>query len=331
MAPERSAAGARLRIASTASRSTATTASTCSPPPTAPSSWSTSTAAASSSSRSPPTARRRSSRRAKRRCRFRSAGTTSRIHDADTKQFAIYHFLQSAAARRRARGARRAEAGRGRLAQVAPSASSPATASTPPAERDGQYNRIAESKDSRGLSFEVDPLKAFTHYRVSAVTRLDVEGEPTAPVEDLFRAAFRQFEGGKYDAAAHRLRARGQEPRPSIRRTIEYLGRTLLALGKHEAALARFQDLGAAGPATRSLGRQLEARALAAGGDILGARAGGRARHRHGQRRHGDLSRSCADFSLRARRSRRARCAAPTPRSSASRPMPTRAPCAAKR
>jgi tetratricopeptide (TPR) repeat protein len=191
------------------------------------------------------------------------------IHDADKKQLSIYHFLQApqrVGALAVRGGPKRVEVAWRKSAERFVSGYRIYAAT----ERDGQYNRIAESKEA-DLSFEVDPLKAFTHYRVSAVTRLDVEGEPTAPVEDLFRAAFRQFDGGKYDAALTGFE-RAAKSAPEHPAHIEYLGRTLLALGKHEAALARFQDL-ARRPGFEVVGRQLEARALAAGGDILGARA----------------------------------------------------------
>jgi tetratricopeptide (TPR) repeat protein/DNA-binding beta-propeller fold protein YncE len=191
------------------------------------------------------------------------------IHDADKKQFAVYHFLQApqrVGALAVRGGPKRVEVAWRKSAERFVSSYRIYAAT----ERDGQYTRIAESKEA-DLSFEVDPLKAFTHYRVSAVTRLDVEGEPTAPVEDLFRAAFRLYEGGKYDAALTGFE-RAAKSAPEHPAHIEYLGRTLLALGKHEAALARFQDL-ARRPGFEVVGRQLEARALAAGGDILGARA----------------------------------------------------------
>src|SRR6185436_20572719 len=110
-----------------------------------------------------------------------------------------------------------------------------------------------------------------THYRVTAVTRLGVEGEPSAPAEDLFRAAFRQFDGGKYDAALTGFE-RAAKSAPEHPAHIEYLGRTLLALGKNDAALTRFQELSRK-PGFETIGRQLEARAMAAGGDVLGARA----------------------------------------------------------
>src|SRR5882672_9541588 len=191
------------------------------------------------------------------------------LHDADKKQLAIYHFLQPPqrlAALEVRGGPKRVEIAWRTSAECFVIGYRIYAAT----ERDCQDTRIAESKEA-DLSFEVDPLKAFTHYRVGAVTRLDVEGEPSAPVEDLFRAAFRLFDGGKYDAALTGFE-RAAKSAPEHPAHIEYLGRTLLALGKHEAALARFQDL-ARRPGFETVGRQLEARALAAGGDILGARA----------------------------------------------------------
>jgi tetratricopeptide (TPR) repeat protein/sugar lactone lactonase YvrE len=197
------------------------------------------------------------------------AGYDLTIHDADKKQLAVYHFLQppqrvGALAVRG--GPKRIELGWRKSAERFVSRYRVYAA----AERDGPYERIAETKESE-LAFDVDPAKTYTHYRVSAVTRLDVEGEQNAPVEDLFRAAFRLYQGGKYAEAlpGFERAAKGAPEHPA---TIEYLGRTLLALGKHEAALTRFQDL-ARRQGFEIVGRQLEARALAAGSDILGARA----------------------------------------------------------
>jgi len=191
------------------------------------------------------------------------------LHDAERKQLAVYHFLQSPqrlGALEVRGGPKRVEVQWRKSAERFVAAYRVYAAT----ERDGQYVRIAETREA-DLSFEVDPLKAFTHYRVSAVTRLDVEGEPTAPVEDLFRAAFRLYEGGKYDAALAGFE-RAAKTAPGHPPHIEYLGRSLLALGKHEAALTRFQELSGR-PGYEIVGRQLEARALAAGGDVLGARA----------------------------------------------------------
>ncbi len=197
------------------------------------------------------------------------AGYDLTIHDADKKQLAVYHFLQppqrvGALAVRG--GPKRIELGWRKSAERFVASYRIYAA----AERDGQYERIADTKESE-LGFDIDPAKLYTHYRISAVTRLGVEGEQSAPVEDLFRAAFRLYEGGKYADAlpGFERAAKGAPEHPA---TIEYLGRTLLALGKHEAALTRFQDLGRR-QGFEIIGRQLEARALAAGGDVLGARA----------------------------------------------------------
>lgn len=197
------------------------------------------------------------------------AGYDVAIHDADKKQLAVYHFLQppqrvGALAVRG--GPKRIEIAWRKSAERFVSGYRVYAAT----ERDGQYTRIAETKEAE-FAFEADPAKAFTHYRVSAVTRLDVEGEATAPVEDLFRAAYRLYEEKKYDAAlaGFERAAKGSPEHPPH---IEYLGRTLLALGKHDAALTRFQDL-ARRPGYEVVGRQLEARAMAAAGDVLGARA----------------------------------------------------------
>ena len=190
------------------------------------------------------------------------------LHDAGRKQVATYHYLQSP---QRVGGLEvlgepakvklswRKSAERyvtGYRVYAAP-------------ERDGAYERIAETKEIEA-SFAVDPAKPFGHFKIAAYTRLDVEGEPSAPVEDLFRAAYRQFEAKQYEAALAGFE-RAAKAAPGHPAHVEYLGRTLLALGRHDAALAQFQDL-ARRPGFETLGRQLEALALAAGGDVLGAR-----------------------------------------------------------
>src|SRR5258706_10684864 len=137
------------------------------------------------------------------------------------------------------------------------------------AERDGAYEQLLETKEIEG-SFAVDPAKPFSHFKVSALTRLSVEGEPSATTEDLFRAAHRQLEAKQYEAALAGFE-RAAKAAPGHPAYIEYLGRSLLALGRYDAALAQFQDL-ARRPGFELSGRQLEARALAASGDLLGAR-----------------------------------------------------------
>ena len=61
-------------------------------------------------------------------------------------------------------------------------------------------------------------------------------------LQNLFRAALRLYEGGKYDAALTGFE-RAAKSAPEHPAHIEYLGRTLLALGKNDAALTRFQQL----------------------------------------------------------------------------------------
>jgi tetratricopeptide (TPR) repeat protein/sugar lactone lactonase YvrE len=137
-------------------------------------------------------------------------------------------------------------------------------------EKDGPYAPIAETRDTEA-SFTVDAAKPLTHFKVAAFTRLAVEGEPSAAAEDRFRTAFRQFEAKQYAAALEGFE-RSAKAAPTHAASVEYLGRTLLALGRNDAALAQFQDL-ARRPGFEIAGRQLEARALAASGDVLGARA----------------------------------------------------------
>src|SRR5260221_11279774 len=136
-------------------------------------------------------------------------------------------------------------------------------------ERDGAYERLTETKETEA-AFAVDASKPVAFFKVSAHTRLDVEGEASVPGEDLFRAAHRQSRAKQSEAALAGFE-RAAKSAPGHPAYVEYLGRSLLALGRNDAALAQFQDL-ARRPGFEVLGRQLEARALAAGGDLLAAR-----------------------------------------------------------
>jgi tetratricopeptide (TPR) repeat protein/DNA-binding beta-propeller fold protein YncE len=216
------------------------------------------------------------------------------LHDAERKEVAIYQFLQPP---QRVGGVEV----RGDPARVSikwrksPERFVASYRVYAAAERSGPWERVLETKDTvAGLA--VDPAKRYSHYRVSAFTGLQVEGEPSAPAEDLFRAGFREFEAGRYEAAVPLLE-RAAKAAPDHAAPVEYLGRSLLALGRNDSALAYFQDLGRrAGHET--LGRRFEAQALTAAGDLLGARA---VTERAITAGHADAATYalCADLSLR--------------------------------
>src|SRR5258706_14882989 len=127
------------------------------------------------------------------------AGLDIALHDAGRKQLAIYHYLQSP---QRLGGVEvRGGPAKVRVAwRKSPERFVGAYRVYAAADKDGPYARLVETKESEA-SFDVDPAKPLTHYRVAAQSRLDVEGDPSAAVEDLFRAAYRLYEGGKLDAA----------------------------------------------------------------------------------------------------------------------------------
>jgi tetratricopeptide (TPR) repeat protein/DNA-binding beta-propeller fold protein YncE len=191
------------------------------------------------------------------------------LHDAERKEVATYQFLQPPL---RVGGVEV----RGEPAQVklkwrkSPERYVASYRVYAAAERDGAYERVLETKDTEA-ALGAEPAKRYRYYRVGAYTRLEVEGESSAPAEDLFRAGFREFEAGRYDAALAGLE-RAAKGAPDHAAPVEYLGRSLLALGRNDAALAHFQDL-ARRPGHEMLGRRYEAQALAAAGDLLGARA----------------------------------------------------------
>ena len=196
------------------------------------------------------------------------AGFDLAMHDAGRKQLAIYQFLQSP---QRVGGLEAlGEPAKVKLTwRKSPERYVTGYRVYAAAERDGAYERTSETKETEA-SFAVDPAKPVTYFKVSAYTRLDVEGEASVPAEDLFRAAYRQFEAKQFEAALAGFEGAAKVA-PSHPAHVEYLGRSLLALGRHDAALAHFQDL-ARRPGFEILGRQLEARALAASGDLLAAR-----------------------------------------------------------
>ena len=216
------------------------------------------------------------------------------LHDAEHKRLAIYHFLQSP---QRIAGVEvRGEPARVRLAwRKAPERFVVSYLVYAATQLDGPYERLAETKATEA-SFTIEAAKPFQHFKVAAKTALEVEGEASVPAEDLFRGAYREFEAKRFPAALAGFE-RAIKAAPSHAANIEYLGRSLLALGRHEAALAQFQDL-ARMPGLEVTGRQLEARALAAGGDFLAARA---AIERAVASGHADSDTYtlCADLSLR--------------------------------
>ncbi len=137
-------------------------------------------------------------------------------------------------------------------------------------EREGPYEQLLETKEAEA-AIALDAAKPLRFFKVSARTLLEVDGEPSAPIEDPFRAAYRHFESKQFAGALEGFE-RAAKLAPAHTPYIEYLGRSLLALGRYEAAAAQFQDLGRR-PGSETLGRNLEATALAANGDILGARS----------------------------------------------------------
>jgi tetratricopeptide (TPR) repeat protein/sugar lactone lactonase YvrE len=138
------------------------------------------------------------------------------------------------------------------------------------AARDGPYERVLETQaPEAGLG--ADAASRFLYYRVSAYSVLGVEGEPSAAVEDLFRAGHRHFEAGRYELAAATL-GRAVQSAPDHAAALEYLGLSFMALRRYDAALVHFQEL-ARRRGHETVGRRLEAGAMAAAGDALGARS----------------------------------------------------------
>ncbi len=217
------------------------------------------------------------------------------LHDGARKQLAVYHYLQSpqAVAGVEVLG----EPGRARVSwRKSPERYVAAYRVYGATEPTGPFERLAQTKDLEAV-FTHGP-KAHAYFTVSALTRLEVEGEASAPAEDLFRPAYRAFEAKRFDAALAGFE-RAAKSAPAHAAYVEYLGRTLLALGRHEAAIVQFQALGRRAGLEKQ-GLLLEAQALAASGDLLAARA---VVERAISARHADASTYtlCADLSLQLR------------------------------
>lgn len=191
------------------------------------------------------------------------------LHDAERKEVATYHFLQSPP---RVGGLEiRGEPARVQLRWLKSTARYVAgyrVYASP--GRDGPYERTTQTQANEA-SLGADAAGRFVHYRVTAYSNFGVEGETSIPVEDLFRAGYREYEAGRYEQAAAAFTRAAKEASDHAA-AVEYLGRSFLAMGRHDAAIGQFQDL-ARRPGQEIAGRRLEARALAASGDTLGARA----------------------------------------------------------
>jgi tetratricopeptide (TPR) repeat protein/sugar lactone lactonase YvrE len=137
-------------------------------------------------------------------------------------------------------------------------------------ERDGPWERLADAQAAEA-SLGPEAAGKFLYYRVAALSNFGVEGEASPATEDLFRSGLRQYEAGNPQGAAEAF-ARATQAGPDHVAAIEYLGRSLLALKRYDAAIGQFQDLSRR-PGHETAGRLLEARAIAAGGDALGARS----------------------------------------------------------
>jgi tetratricopeptide (TPR) repeat protein len=196
------------------------------------------------------------------------SGTELVLHDSERKQLGTYHFLRppqrvgavevrGEPARVRIVWRKSGERLLGYRVYAAPA-------------REGPYERLIETPIPEA-AFDAERVTRFQFYRVSAYSTFGIEGDHSAPVEDLFRSGYRLYEAKRYEPAAATL-ARAVKVAPDHATAIEYLGRSLSALGRHDAALGYYQDL-ARRPGQEVVGRRLEAGAMAAAGDTLGARS----------------------------------------------------------
>ncbi|HEY6240253.1 MAG TPA: tetratricopeptide repeat protein, partial [Burkholderiales bacterium] len=191
------------------------------------------------------------------------------LHDAERKEIATYHFLQPPP---RVGGVEvRGEPAKVRITWLKSTERFVSGYLVDAAEeRGGPYVRVIETKTPE-VSLGAETTARFLFYRVGARSNFGVEGEPSAPAEDLFRGGYREFEAKRYETAVAAF-TRAAQASSDHAAPVEYLGRSTLAMGRYDAAVSHFQDL-AGRPGQEIVGRRLEARAMAASGDTLGARA----------------------------------------------------------
>jgi len=191
------------------------------------------------------------------------------LFDADRKELAIYHYLQPLP---RVGGvAVLGEPGKVRLTWLKSTARYVSGYRVyAAAAKDGPYELALETQAAEA-SLGAEAAGRFLDYRVGARSNFGIDGELSAPVEDVFRLGYREFEAGRNEPALAAF-TRAAQASPDHAAAVEYRGRTLLAMGRYDAAVAQFQDLSRR-PGREIAGRLLEAKALAASGDILGARS----------------------------------------------------------
>ncbi|HYA47637.1 MAG TPA: tetratricopeptide repeat protein [Burkholderiales bacterium] len=197
------------------------------------------------------------------------ASYTFALFDAERKELAVYHFLQPVPPVGGV--AVLGETDKVRVTWLKSTARYVSSYRVYAArEKEGPYERLVETKTAEA-SFGADAAGRFLFYRVGAQSNFGVEGDPSAPVEDVFREGYQEFLAKRYEPAAGAFK-RAVQAAPSHAAAVEYLGRSLLAMGRYDAAVGHFQDL-ARRPGWETVGRLHEARALAASGDLLGARS----------------------------------------------------------
>jgi tetratricopeptide (TPR) repeat protein len=191
------------------------------------------------------------------------------LHDAERGRIALYQYLQTPGqvAGLEVRGEPARARLRWRKAADRFVASYRVYGAAAPA---GPWERVLDTKTPEA-TLDAAAAARYGAYRVGAVTGYGIEGEGSAPAEDLFRAGYREYEAGRHEAALP-LFERAAKAAPDHAAPVEFLGRSQLALGRHAAALTQFRELGKR-PGHEIAGRRLEAHALLAAGDRLGARA----------------------------------------------------------
>lgn len=134
----------------------------------------------------------------------------------------------------------------------------------------GPYRAIADVRENSAVIRHQEGTRP-GWFRVAAVSGFGTEGRASTPRLDGFQPGYQAFQEKRYNDAEAVLR-KTLEANPNHASAVEYLGRTLTALGRYDDAVQQFEHL-AGLPGHEADGAQRKAEALLRAGDFLRARA----------------------------------------------------------
>jgi tetratricopeptide (TPR) repeat protein/DNA-binding beta-propeller fold protein YncE len=138
------------------------------------------------------------------------------------------------------------------------------------ASESGPYQAVADARDNSAVIRHQDGTR-HAWFRVAAVSGFGVEGLASTARLDGFQPGYQAFQDKRYADAESILR-KTLEANPDHASAVEYLGRSLVALGRHDDAVQQFDHL-AGLPGRDVHAAQLKAEALLQAGDFVRARA----------------------------------------------------------